>query len=114
MLFVLKVVFTGETDDDLLGLPPPPPVSRPAAVAAAMRVLEVQEQLEAPPPPPPHAPMHNSHTMLNQPMQQVQHSAPTSSSSSCTGQHYHLQQDSALADGEKAILRQMCNVSKFG
>ena len=74
-----------ESDDDLPDVPPPPPppvVSRPAAVAAAIRVLEVQEQLEVPLP--------QSTTQL----------PPTPQMN-----------DTMLADGEKALLRQMCNVS---
>ncbi|KAL7639658.1 UNVERIFIED_CONTAM: hypothetical protein RMT77_010161 [Armadillidium vulgare] len=99
-----------EGDDDPLGLPPPPPVSRPAAVAAAMRVLEVQEQLESPPPPPPPNinTLHTTHPTMNQQMSHIHSHSP--SSASYFNQHNHGSQDSALADGEKAILRQMCNV----
>ncbi|XP_066954459.1 coiled-coil domain-containing protein 85C [Macrobrachium rosenbergii] len=87
---------SAESDDELLDGPPPPPlVSRPTAVAAAMRVLELQEQLDgsshpsgAPPhsqgPPPPPLP------------------GGGGSNVTCP--------DSELADGEKALLRQMCNV----
>ncbi|KAK3872067.1 hypothetical protein Pcinc_022828 [Petrolisthes cinctipes] len=75
---------SAESDDDLLD-GPPPLVSRPNSVAAAMRVLEVQEQLEAPPQPPP---------------------APPPPPSAGAGGR----QDAGLADGEKALLRQMCSV----
>ncbi|XP_042216071.1 coiled-coil domain-containing protein 85C-like isoform X2 [Homarus americanus] len=85
---------SAESDDDLLDGPPPPLVSRPTSVAAAMRVLEVQEQLEGASHPPSGPPPSQG------PPPQIQQGS--------TG---HLTpQDAALADGEKALLRQMCNV----
>lgn len=59
-----------------------------------MRVLEVQEQLEG-------VPHHSSGPPPSQgPPPQSQQ-----------GGGHQLSQDAALADGEKALLRQMCNVS---
>ncbi|XP_047468967.1 coiled-coil domain-containing protein 85C-like [Penaeus chinensis] len=86
---------SAESDDELLDGPPPPLVSRPTAVAAAMRVLEVQEQLEG-----------ASHPPAAPPPSQGPPPPPHSSN---TGSQLSAQ-DAALADGEKALLRQMCNV----
>lgn len=88
---------SAESDDELLDGPPPPLVSRPTAVAAAMRVLEVQEQLEG-----------ASHPPAVPPPSQGPPPPPHSSN---TGSQLSAQ-DAALADGEKALLRQMCNVSE--
>lgn len=85
---------SAESDDDLLDGPPPPLVSRPTSVAAAMRVLEVQEQLEG-----------ASHPPSGPPPSQ----GPPPQAMQGTGGHV-TPQDAALADGEKALLRQMCNV----
>nr|XP_053649369.1 coiled-coil domain-containing protein 85C-like isoform X1 [Cherax quadricarinatus]XP_053649370.1 coiled-coil domain-containing protein 85C-like isoform X1 [Cherax quadricarinatus]XP_053649371.1 coiled-coil domain-containing protein 85C-like isoform X1 [Cherax quadricarinatus]XP_053649372.1 coiled-coil domain-containing protein 85C-like isoform X1 [Cherax quadricarinatus] len=85
---------SAESDDDLLDGPPPPLVSRPTSVAAAMRVLEVQEQLEG-----------ASHAPLGPPPSQ----GPPPQTQQGSGAHL-TPQDAALADGEKALLRQMCNV----
>ncbi|XP_045584762.1 coiled-coil domain-containing protein 85C isoform X2 [Procambarus clarkii] len=83
-----------ESDDDLLEGPPPPLVSRPTSVAAAMRVLEVQEQLEG-----------ASHPPSGPPPSQ---GPPPQTQQGSSG--HPTPQDAALADGEKALLRQMCNV----
>ncbi|KAK7086917.1 CCDC85 [Halocaridina rubra] len=87
---------SAESDDELLDGPPPPPlVSRPTAVAAAMRVLELQEQLDGSSLPtngPPHS------------------QGPPPPPLPGSGGPHVTSQDAELADGEKALLRQMCNV----
>ena len=62
----------------------PTPVSRPDAVVQAMRVLEVQEHLEW------------ESASLERPPQEQEQGAPR------------------MEDPEKALLRQMCNVSGLG
>lgn len=96
-----------ESDDELLDEGPPPPLaSRPLAVTAAMRVLEVQEQLEGSRarnmesnsgPPQPGPPRNGPSPGPGGPMVPL-------------GPPQQQPQDADLADGEKALLRQMCNV----
>lgn len=85
---------SGDSEEDLLPDGPPPLVSRPTSVAAAMRVLEVQEQLEG--------------VMVPHPSSGP---PPSQGPPPPTQQPAPSPHDAALADGEKALLRQMCNVS---
>ena len=78
--------------DRFEGPPPPPAVSRPPSVAAALRVLEVQQQLDV------------SQALADGPPKE-------SMPSNVQAQNRPRSVDNSLADGEKAILRQMCNVS---
>ncbi|XP_063868464.1 coiled-coil domain-containing protein 85C-like [Scylla paramamosain] len=83
---------SGDSEEDLLPEGPPPLVSRPTSVAAAMRVLEVQEQLEGVMAPSSSGP------------------PPSQGPPPPTQQPTLPPHNAALADGEKALLRQMCNV----
>ena len=65
---------------------------RPAAVAAAIRVIEVQEQLQIP---------ISSVSCRSSPALQFLQLP------------YPYMDDILLADGERALLRQMCNVRLF-